>query len=280
MPGFANYDAIVNALTTGKAQRRDFNKLSLGATVAASSYDLWQAGGSPVAGTFGTALTGRAIDSTFAASIDFPAPTAPATAHLLSFGAGSTVSLGTLLLYDRLVEYPFTGTVLSGTFAQPAAIPSRDANAAALGAGVMGMLETFSATARAAVTFTPTYTNSEGVTGRTAAGLITAGTAIAGGISNPTGAPFRWPMQAGDNGIRSVQSYTLSASALAANMCFTLIRPLAFLPIMAANSYVERDLVLQLASLPRIPDGAALGLAVLSNATVTPVFGSLQEAEN
>ena len=278
MPGFANYDQIVNALTTGKGQRIDFNKVSLGATVASSAYDLWQAGGQPPAGAFGTALTGRAIDSSFAAGISFDDPTAPATSHLLSFGAGSTVGLGTLMVYDRLVEYPFTGTVLSGTFTSPT-IPSRDANGAALGAGIMAMLETFSATARAAVTFTPTYTNSAGIAGRTAAGVIVPGTAIAGGLSNPAGAPFLWPLASGDDGVRSVQSYTLSASALAANMCLTLIRPITFLPIMSGGSYVERDLVLQLAALPRLYDGSALGLALLANATTTPVFGALQEAE-
>ncbi len=278
--GFASYDQIITALTTNATgQRIDFNKTSLGATVQASSYDLWQAGGQPAAGTFGTALTGRHIDGTYAAGMDFTNPTAPATLHLLSFGAGSTVSLGTLLLYDRVYEYPFTGTVLSGTFVAPT-LQARDAAGATAGAGLYMMLETFSATARAAVTVTPSYTNSAGTASRTNAFTSTAGTALAGGLSNPTGSPFIIPLASGDVGVRSIQSYTLSASALAANMCLTIFRPLAYLPVLAAQSYVERDLVLQLAGLPRIYNDSALSLMLISNTTSAPAFGQVAAASN
>jgi hypothetical protein len=280
MPGFATYDAIVNALTTGQGQARYFNKAGLGGTITATNaYDLWTAAGQPVAGTYASVSgTGVARDNTTAGAMGFTAPVSPATLHGLSVGAGSTVTLGTLLLYDRLIEYPFTSNAAATINMTSPAVPARDANAANLGAGVQMMLHSTTATARAAVTVTVTYVNSAGTAGRVSAATNSAGTAAVGSLSNPAGQPFFWPLAAGDTGVRTITSIQISATMTATPMCMSLIRPIAYLPIMAANSYVERDLVLQLASLPRIPDGAALGLAVLANTTSTPCFGQIQAA--
>ncbi len=237
--GFNTYDEIIAALTTaGRAQRRPFFKTSLGTSVSANAYDLWYAGGNPGVGTFGTALTGRAMTSADAGAVIVTNAGAGRTLHAVSFGIGSTVALGTVLLYDRLVEYPFNGTVLSGTFTNPT-IPSRDENGAALGDGIGMFVESFAATAAAAVVLTPTYTNSAGVAGRTTTPTIIPGAALAGSIKNPGGQPFSLNLQSGDNSVRSVQSYTLSASALSTQMNLVLYRPLAYLPMLASNSFVD-----------------------------------------
>jgi hypothetical protein len=279
MAGFATYDDIISAISVnGRAEYREFLKGSM-TTVAGNVYSRWQASGSPAAGTFGTSGTGRVIDNTFAAAIPFASATGGRFKHLLSAGLGSTVSLGTVLIYDRVVEYPFTGTTTSATFGTQPTPPARDLAGTTNGDGFMMFLESYSATATAAVTVTPTYTNSAGTGSRTNAFTSIATAALAGCIANPIGQMFL-QLASGDVGVRTIQSYTLSASLLAANMAFVLGRPLAWVPLMGSNSYVERDLVLQLANLPRLYDGTAMGIALLANAATCPLNGRVVSAEN
>jgi hypothetical protein len=281
MAGFTTYDSIINALSTlGKGQRAWFNKTSF-TSVGALTYDLWLAAGQPPAGTFGTALTGRIIDRTFAAALPYTNATGPAVMSLLSAGIGSTIALGTILLYDRLAEYPFDGTVTSGNFNGGTGItlPSRDAAGGTTGAGCLLIVENFSGTACTAQTFTPTYTDSGGVD-RTAAGTLLASGTSGKALVMPTGNPIFWPLNAASIGVRLLKSYTLGASCISTQMCATIIRPLAVIPMVTANGYVERDLVLQLANLPRLYDGTALSMILIANTTTCPNFGSVVFAEN
>lgn len=281
MAGFASYDALIAALTSGLGQRLTWNKSSLGSTVAQTSYDLFYAGGIPVAGAFGTALTGRVMTDADTGGMPYSNPTGPATLHAVSAGLGSTTTLGTIMLYDRLVEYPFNGTVTSGSFNSGTGIapPARDVNGAASGAGVQIFVESVAATGGAAQTLTLTYTNQAGTGSKTTALALKAGTAIAGDIRNPAGQTFQCALSSGDSGVKSIQSYTLGATVTSTQMNVVLYRPLCYLPVLASNAYVERDLVLQLASLPRIYDDSCLGLALLAGTTSSPCFGQIQLAE-
>src|SRR6266511_2751001 len=132
--GFTTYDSIISALSGGFGRHPSYQKISI-TTVANAYFSLWNIAGIPAAGAFGTALTARVIDNTFAAAMPFTDPTGGRTAHLLGAGIRSTVAAGVLVLVDRLLEAPFDGTATSGTFnsGSPLAIPSRDANGAALG---------------------------------------------------------------------------------------------------------------------------------------------------
>lgn len=280
MAGFASMADVINALSAG-AHREEaiFNKASM-TTVAANVYSRWQAAGYPAGGTFGTSGTGRVMDNTSLGALKFTSAAGGRWKHLLTMGLGSTIALGTVVLYDRLVEYPFTGTTLGPTTwgTQPA-LPARDEGGATNGDGVMMTLENFSATATAAVTVTPTYTNQAGTGSKTNAFTSIATAALAGTIANPLGKLWL-DLASGDTGVRSMQSYTLSASLLAANMAFVLSRPLCMVPMLTSNGYVERDLILQLAKMPRLYDGTCLALKLLANATTCPLFGSLTMAEN
>lgn len=278
MAGFATYDDIINSISLGRSQKIFFTKNSLGTTAAQKSMDLWQASGQPAAGTFGTSGTARTITNSSTGAMAYTNASGGRTMALLSMGGFSTISIGTILLYDRLAEYPFTGTTTSASFTT-VALPARDVNGATSGEGIMMMLESYSATATAAVTVTPTYTNQGGTGSHTNAFTSQATSALAGGIANPVGQMWV-PLQAGDTGVRTIESYTLGASLLAANMSFTLIRPLAFLPIMVQNVWIERDMVMQIANMPKLFDGTAFGLSMFCNNTTTPCQGYLTVAEN
>lgn len=277
MAGFASYDDIITALSVnGTGELSQFYKTGL-VTTAGNLFSLWAAGGYPTSGTFGTSLTGRAVDNTFTASMAFTNAAAGTNKHMLSAGVGSTVSLGSVLFYDRIYEYPFTGTATSGTFSVPTLV-TRDMAGASAGAAQMMFHENFSNTATAAVTVTPTYTNSAGTGSRTNAYTSIATSAVGGTVANPVGRIFL-PLAAGDKGVRSIQSYTLSASLLAANQNFVIGRPLTLLPMLASNSYVQRDLVLQLANMPRLYDGTAIAHMVLANTTSSLCWGDTLMAE-
>lgn len=165
MPGFANYDAIINALTTGKGQLRFLNKASA-TSVIGFLYRLWNAAGNPAAGSEPSpALQGFAPTKDTIGAIPFNNPISPATLHMLSFGAGG-VTLGSLILYDRLWHAGGISltSITTQTFTGVLA-PTRHTN----GVGNKLALEiTTATTGTSAVTITVTYTNTEDVTGRTA----------------------------------------------------------------------------------------------------------------
>ena len=277
MAGFASYNDIINALSAlGKGQHIFWSKPGI-TTVAAGIYDYaMQTTGFPGPGyVVGTALTGRAINNATPGMPAYANPTGPAQEHLLLVGAGSTVSLGVLVLYDRLVEYPFNGTVTSGTFTQPT-IPSRDNNGAALGDGILMFVENANATASTTPTLNITYVNSAGTTGRTTGAITLVGAAQHRVAQNQ----LWFPLAAGDSGVRSVTSYVESATATSTLLNIVLCRPLAFIPVPSGNTWVERDLVLQIASMPRLFDGSALCMALIANTTTSPMQARVLSAEN
>lgn len=81
--------------------------------------------------------------------------------------------------------------------------------------------------------------------------------------------PFM-PLQAGDNGIVSVQQFNLSASYLSGVLNLVLCKPLLTLPMTTIGVASERDLMNQLPSLPRVYDGACLAWLMYAGA-ITPV---------
>jgi hypothetical protein len=66
------------------------------------------------------------------------------------------------------------------------------------------------------------------------------------------------PLASGDSGIRSVQTVQLSASSGSGTAALVLCRPLAQITISVSGLMTEKDLLNQIPSLPRIPDGACL----------------------
>ena len=279
MAGFASYDQIITSLTTNaKGEVGTLNKTSI-TTVAGGKYALSYVTGNPTAFTFGTALTATTVtQATTGAILPFTNATAPATKHLLSAGAGSTVAVGTILVYDLLARYPLNGTVTSGSFTT-VTLPARDNTGATSGVGIQAMVINANATATTAVNLTLTYTNSAGTAARSTGAQAIIASAQHRVVHDTQG--FFMPLQAGDVGIRQVDSYTLSATATSTQLEIQLIRPLAYIPVLVAGGYTERDLVLNTPKLPRLYDGTALQFALIAGTTSSGnIHGALQYSEN
>ena len=69
------------------------------------------------------------------------------------------------------------------------------------------------------------------------------------------------PLASGDTGIRQLKFHKLSTAYTGASIvCAVIYKPLATIPIVTTGVAGERNLVMQLPSLPRIYDGACLSL--------------------
>lgn len=168
----------------------------------------------PSPGLAGAALT------TYAGQIPWSNPVS-GNAYLARMNSSGSLA-GTISLYDRL--WHNSGIVVTTTTAQTVnsvAWPARDRAGSTNGDGVLVGIEVSTATTNAAAitNTTMSYTNSAGTAGRTATIASYPATAVAG-----TFVPFS--LQAGDVGVRSIQSITLGTSYVAGTIHLVAYRPI------------------------------------------------------
>lgn len=274
--GFSSVDDMISEITAGKTFRQPFAKLTSNAATSAAGrwHELFTANGIPSAGAFsGAAGTAVQMSDATTGSFYHGGDVSTDTKHGLNMAAWSptaTVVPATLMLVDFLLYYP--SLVVTGA-------PTALTNGVAIprytsGEGVMAMVAVQTALGAASPALTFTYTDSGGGTGNVATAITSPvnSAPISTLFQDAAGGCFV-RMVAGDLGIRSVQSYTL-ASGTTGTVALILAKPLATIPILAINTGSERDLVVQIPSLPRIYDGACLGLiaspggAMVANASI------------
>ena len=115
------------------------------------------------------------------------------------------------------------------------------------GTGLEIWIECYTATGATAANITVQYTNSDGVAGRS-----TVPTAHI--PSMPANRMYRVPLQAGDTGVKSIQSVTLSGTTGAGSFGVTLLRKIAVTGTAIAN-------------VPVVNDFAALGMPLVQSGT-------------
>lgn len=157
------------------------------------------------------------------------------------------------------------------------------------GAGVQAFMWNTNATPMGAATpnLSIGYTNSESVASRATPTVLPSGkTAAANGLILYSGSgngkygPYL-PLQAGDKGIKSVDSVTIATSYASGEFSIGMAKTLFSIPITTTGVVSERDLVNQLPSLPRVYDGACLVWLINSGAntpTNSAIFGHLDFA--
>lgn len=145
------------------------------------------------------------------------------------------------------------------------------------GAGVQAFLTASTAGTAGTGTFQLTYTNSAGTGSRTtpSSPALPTNTATSPLLTIPysgTGSgkfgPF-FPLMNGDAGIQSIQNIILGTAGVTTGV-YNLVyaRPLFTLPMTTVGVAAERDLVNQLPSMPRVYDGACLGILLYAGAAV------------
>lgn len=277
------YDGIISARASGLGNDIVVAKGSLTSTVSASWNSLMNlagspsalatlAGGSSTVGAGGTACT-NATTGAWSSGL-----TNPLTGHrkyLLTLGYTSVNQLQMALLFDLLVGVSgISGTATSSNI-NTVALPRYGASGStnnANGAGVWPTLEVTTALGSTSVTVAGTYTDQSGSAGTFASAQSSTASAPAGRLQPVTLAPF-FQLEAGDYGVQSVQTITLSASTGAGAMSLYLVFPLTFLPGVAGSLYLERDSTIQIDGLTELVNASqtlgCLGAFVMTSTTST-----------
>ena len=288
--GFSSMDNFINAVSVnGQFKRIDWNKnfLPTTAAVAGEWHCLARGAGNPTADTIYNTGTNLAFQATSeitagAGGIPHGGNVSPATKHIVNasaFTSAATTAPCVLMLIDLLGFYRVTTvtTTTAQATTNPVGLP-RYTN----GEGVQAFFWNTNATALGAATpnLSIGYTNSDGTAGRATPTVLPVGkTAAANGLILYSGTgvgkygPFV-PLQAGDKGIRSIQTIQNSTSYVSGEYAVGLCRPLMTIPITTLGVASERDLMNQIPSLPQIQDGANLHWLMYSGAN-TPVNSSL-----
>lgn len=264
-------DNLITSLAGTKSYRFDWQKqVGAAAYTAGRWYSMLALSGTPVATTFpGTALTyvacdDAAGDGTNIFGMYHGGNVSTDIKHLLNMQAVTTSSTGIpgqLKLIDLLGYWPGINMAtnslqtLSGT-------PSL--TRAPNGAGVRAALVITATSGSSAHNLAYSYTNQAGTSGKTnpftvacTASAIVPHITHSGTAANNYGPEL--PLASGDSGMRNVASVQLSASSTAGTACLLFYRPITTLSLAVQSLPSEKDLLNQIPSLPKIPDGACLG---------------------
>lgn len=158
------------------------------------------------------------------------------------------VIMGTSVIHQNLffdVLWVNSGLVVTTTTAQAITtptLPARDVNGSTNGEGCMiAMLFTAAATNAAVITNTTvSYTNSDGTAGRTATLSAIVGSQIP---ATPVIGTLIWfNLQAGDKGVRSIQSVTLGTSLVTGSISLMITRDIATIGTTIANVSATRTM--------------------------------------
>lgn len=249
-----------------------FMKLGTAAEAVGFWYCTSKDAGFPGAWAPGTpGINGRVTDGTAAGDAGcIPIKNPAVGANFLT-----ELIMGTSVIHSNLffdVLWVNSGIVVTTTTAQAITtptLPARDVNGATNGEGCMiGLLFVAAATNAAAIAnSTVSYTNSDGVAGRTATLANGNGAQIP---ATPVIGTIVWFfMQAGDKGVRSIESITLGTSLVTGTVSLLIARDIASIGTFIANTQVQRAL-----SPPgvRLYNNTCMLHCVLASATTATFF--------
>lgn len=268
----STYDQLIAALIRTP---RVYGKSSASNEAAGIPHTPWYAAGITGAGAApGSGLNGAIFTGpTLAGQIPMPAAVSGKNSYLSRWSAVHAGGIGFLQLVDRLWGNVPTVTTTTAQSVTSPAWPARDNSGSSNGDGVLLALECSSATGNSgAITNTVvSYTNSAGTSGRTATVASFPATAVAGSFVPLT-------LQAGDTGVRSVQSITLGTSYVSGAVHLIAYRPIADLPIPSA--YIGQAAPFSALNLPIVWDASVLQLVCWpTGTTVGELSGQLAFAQ-
>lgn len=252
--------ATLDALLAGMQPPIEFMKTATPAMAVGVPMSLFYLAGIPGAANAPSAgVAGEALTSV-AGQIPFANPASGKSAYLARFSAVATVP-GQLWLCDRLWHNSgLNAGSASNQAVDSVAWPARDADESSNGRGVFIAASVGGTTVSYKPTVTLTYTNSAGVSGRSAINAIPT---VA---SSPAGAFYPIGLQAGDVGVRSVQAYTTTlywgASATVSLVAYRVLARLD-LPFGGAGNSIDAVT----GGLPKIPANAVPFLVFVPAAT-------------
>jgi hypothetical protein len=238
--------------------------------------DLSVGAGHPTYNAYGgTPLTATPlINTTNAAVYTGPTPSTGQTKHLhsLTVDTTSVSTPATFILSDYIMHYPFIDLddTSEQTFTNTETLP-RYTDGEGLGCTVVCLAPTSALNTNGVCTMN--YINSQGasksttfsILGSTSVGSIMCSGNGETGATSSQASPFV-PLAAGDSGIRSIQSITMSAG-IGGLATFVICNPLASIPLFTNITQTEKTFFSRTGRAPQIENGAFLHFLGCINST-------------
>jgi hypothetical protein len=262
---------LVASYTAGQNSLQMWRKNPTQTTAASIWFDLSMSPGTPAPNYYiGVPYTATALARSSDGGFNHGPNVSPLTKYFHKFMAMTQTATAVplpLIVMDYLMFYPFIeqsdGTASMTNSITLPRYPT--------GAGVQIMPVLTNAQA-GGTTFSFGYTNSAGVAGRTTATVTANSQTVAGTLINTSAAtaagrgPFV-PLQAGDSGVRSIESVTITGSDIGL-FAAVLVKPLLTTMIYDITAPVETDLIIDKNVVPTIVDDAFLSAICLPSGTV------------
>ena len=279
---------LVDAEINGAVRRYMWRKVPSQVTTAGYWFDLSLSPGNPVPKYWfdATPLIAKAVYQSTDGGIWHGPNTTPKNQYLRMTTAMSNSATGLplpLILCDFLLYYPSIDDsvtdpqVMDNTVTLPRYTDGKGVQVIAVTvAGRTG-----------GQSFYFTYTNSDGVSGRTSQtvkqnAISAIGTMATSSLSTNTqsGNPFIG-LQDGDSGVRSIESVTMLGTDVGL-FSLILVKPLAQTQIREVTAPVEKDYLIETSDIPEVKDDAYLGWLTCPQGSLNGVtlFGDLQVVYN
>lgn len=274
---------IVDSYEAGRVRRYSWRKNPTQTTVAGQWFDLSMSPGNPPPKYWFDAppLIAKAISQSADGGFFHGGNVAPLDKFLRIFTSNATAATAlplTITLCDYLLYYPSIdeGTTDPQLLDNTVGLPRYSD-----GAGVQVMAVSV-ASRTGGQTFSFSYTNSAGVSGRTSRTVSQNSTAAIGTILTSqqaaanTSGPFIG-LQDNDLGVRSIQSVTMNGSDVGL-FALILVKPLATFCLKEITAPYEWDALLQRSTIPEIKDDAFVSAVCLPQGSLaaTGLLGDMQ----
>lgn len=269
---------VVDAELGGQSTFFTWRKTPTQVTTAGLWFDLSMSPGNPVPQYYAASpLTSVRMAKSTDGGLEHGGAVSPYSKRLrkvmvLTLGTGTPMPM---ILLDYLMFYPF---IEDGSTDPQVLTNSTTLSRYTDGEGVQMMAVTVGART-GGQTFSVSYTNSDGVAGRTTPNILQNTSAATGSITSSatsganTYGPFL-PLQSGDTGVRSIESITMNGPDVGL-MSLVLVKPLAQLSISGIDAPVEIDYLRDFAQMPEIEDDAYLNFICCPRGSLsgTPIHG-------
>ena len=277
---------LVAAENEGKTNFATWRKTPSQATVAGIWFDLSMSPGNPVPNYYAASpLVSTALAQSTDGGISHGGNVAQLgykkfVKTMMVLNTSANAAPNYLMLLDYLLYYPFVD--MSVTDEQPL-INTVPLPRYTSGVGVQIMAVQVAAQSGVGnPRFFCTYTNSDGVSGRTTCTVACNTTVVTGAVitsaqaTNSSVGPFL-PLQAGDKGVRSIESVTFLTPDIGL-ISLVLVEPVENICLRTIDAPAERVPVIDFFDFPQVQDDAYLNLICCPNASLagTPFHGYLQ----
>lgn len=276
MAGFNSLLDLVNAEESGNTRLSTFRKAPVQVTTARLWFDLSMSPGNPVPNYYAASpLVAVQMKQSTDGGIFHGGAVTGLKKHLRQLCLTSSSATGLpapFILCDYLLYYPFIdeGTTDAQPLTNSVTIPRYTD-----GKGVQ-VIAVSVAGRTGGKTFRFTYTNQDGTPGRVSQTVVQNAAAAIGTLvttataTNNSAGPFL-PLQAGDTGVRSIESVQMISGADVGLFTLVLVKPIATIQMYEQTAPCEKDFFKDVFETPQIQDDAYLNFLVMPNGSLSGV---------